>query len=86
MHTLELKAGTTYVLDMESKAFDTFLILENAGGARLAENDDIDAKNLDSRIIHTAQTTGTYRIIATAYTAGATGPYVLRIRELVKKK
>ena len=85
-HALEMKAGTTYVLDMESPAFDTFLILEDANGSPVAWNDDISHTNLNSRVIYTAPTTGTYRLIATCYRPGAKGAYVLRIRQVVDKK
>jgi len=85
-HPVEMKAGRTYVLDLESKAFDTLMILEDADGTLLAENDDISAANLNSRIIFTAQRTATYRVIATAFTLGSTGSYVVRIRELVREK
>jgi len=86
MHDVEMKAGKIYVLDLESKAFDTYLTIEDRDGARMAVNDDISAKNLNSRIIFTAPTTETFRIIASAYVAGATGSYVVRIREVVEKK
>jgi serine/threonine protein kinase/tetratricopeptide (TPR) repeat protein len=84
-HPVEMKAGRTYVFDLESKAFDTFLVLEDGKGSRLAQNDDINFANPNSRIIYTAQTSGTYRIIATSSSPAGAGPYVLRIRELMEK-
>jgi len=86
MHDVEMKAGKTYVLDMNSKAFDTVLTVTDHEGTNLADNDDITAHNLNSRILFTAPATATYRLIAAAYTAGATGAYVVRIRELVEQK
>jgi hypothetical protein len=85
VHILEMKAGTTYVLDLESKAFDPVLKLEDAKGTKLAENDDISPSNLNSRILYVATRGGSYRVIATSFRPGAVGPYILRIRELARK-
>jgi tetratricopeptide (TPR) repeat protein len=85
MHPLTLQAGKTYLLDLESKAFDPFLILEDEEGSKLAENDDISPTNLNARVIYSPELSGTYRVIATSYQQRGTGPYVLRIRELVQE-
>jgi tetratricopeptide (TPR) repeat protein len=85
VHLVNLQAGKTYVLDLESTAFDTFLKVEDPDGANLlAKNDDIvPGLDLNSRIIFQPPTSGTFRVLATAYNSGDTGPYVLRIRELL---
>jgi hypothetical protein len=89
-YPVELKAGTTYVLDLESAAFDTYLVLADAHDSVVAQNDDITGGRLNSRLIYTAPTTATYRVMATFFGAGtgpiARGAYVLRIRELVESK
>jgi tetratricopeptide (TPR) repeat protein len=85
VHEMKLKAGTTYVIDLESKAFDTFLRLEDAQGKKLVENDDITPGiDLNSRLIFTPPTDGTYRIIASAFNQSGAGAYTLTIREFVK--
>jgi serine/threonine protein kinase/tetratricopeptide (TPR) repeat protein len=85
VHDVEMQAGKTYVLDLESKAFDPVLIVEDRAGSCLAENNDISyPTNLNSRIIFTPPASGKYRVIATAFQPGTTGAYVLRIRQLLK--
>jgi hypothetical protein len=86
VHRVDMQAGRTYVLDLESQAFYPVLVVEDPKGARLAENDDISPQNPNSRVILTAPASGSYRVIATAFQRGATGAYVLRIRRLVKPK
>ena len=81
-----MSAGNTYVMDMTSKDFDTYLRLETAQRKVLAENDDIAPDNLNSRIIFAPKEDGLYRIVATSYQQLGTGAYVLRIRELQRKK
>jgi len=86
LHRTEMKAGKTYVLDLQSSTFDTVLTVEDQDGIWLAENDDIIPSNLNSRIIFTAPATGSYRLITTPYAPGMTGAFVVRIRELVEQK
>jgi hypothetical protein len=81
-HEWKLVAGRTYVLDLESAAFDAFLKLESPAGKLLAEKDDIvPGVNRNSRLIFTAPQDGVYRIVATSFEQSGTGPYTLRIRE-----
>ena len=86
VHEVKLSAGNTYVIDMASKEFDTYLRLETANKKILTENDDIAPDNLNSRIIFTPKEDGLYRIIATSYQQRARGAYTLTIREFRRKK
>jgi hypothetical protein len=86
VHQHKLVAGCTYVIGLESTAFDTFLKLQDADGALIDENDDISADNRNSRLIFTAPADGVYRIVATSFQQAGTGPYTLRIREFVAVK
>lgn len=73
---------TTYVLDLESPAFDAFLILEDAAGKKLSEHDDITpGVNTNSRLIFEAPADGVYRIVATSFEQRGAGAYTLTIRE-----
>jgi tetratricopeptide (TPR) repeat protein/serine/threonine protein kinase len=81
-HEWKLVAGRTYVFDLESTAFDTFLKLHDPQGKLLAENDDISpGVNLNSRLIFTAPADGAYRLVATSFEQAGVGPYTLRVRE-----
>ena len=79
--TVTLEAGKTYQIDHKSRAFDAFLYLEGPGGALLAQNDD-GGGQLNSRIIHKASKTGTYRLIAASLGGNAVGPFSLTVRVL----
>ncbi len=82
VHEFKMVEGRTYVLDLESAAFDTFLILEDAAGKKLAEDDDIiEGVNTNSRLVFVAPTGGVYRLVATAFEQRGAGPYTLTIRE-----
>ena len=84
-HDVKLLAGRTYVIDLESTAFDTFLVVLDAKGTKLAENDDIEPIfNLNSRLTFTPKTGGVYRLVASAFENSGVGPYTLTIREFVK--
>jgi tetratricopeptide (TPR) repeat protein/tRNA A-37 threonylcarbamoyl transferase component Bud32 len=87
VHEVLMQAGKTYVFDLESTAFDTFLRLEDAKGQKMAENNDIESGVCqNSRIVFPATTDGAYRLVATAFQGQGMGAYVLRIREFTIKK
>jgi tetratricopeptide (TPR) repeat protein len=86
VHEIKMTAGKTYMIDMESKAFDTFLKLEDPQGKLLAENDDISETNQNSRIVFTAPADGAYRIVATSFQRRGIGPYTLTVREFKGNK
>jgi len=96
VHDLKLTAGNTYVINMESKEFDTYLRLEDAKKKVLAENDDIEepgvrgqesgVRNLNSRLIFTPKEDAVYRLIATSFEQRGAGAYTLTIREFAAKK
>jgi hypothetical protein len=81
-----MTAGKTYMIDMSSAQFDTYLRLEDDKGKVMAENDDISPENLNSRIIFNCKEGGNYRIVATSYRQAGRGAYVLTIREFPAKK
>lgn len=76
---VELKADTTYQIDMKSGDVDAFLTLESPDGKRLAFNDDFGG-SLDSRIEYRPTASGTYRIIATSLSKRETGNFSLTIQ------
>jgi hypothetical protein len=78
-YTLLCYAGQRLEILMTSDVIDTYLVLQNPAGIRLAEDDD-SAGNLDSRIVFTAPIDGLYTIIATSYSLQE-GPYELLVRE-----
>lgn len=81
LHTwrFEGRRGDHVLLDLESDAFDTFLILRGPGGFH-EENDDIDlgGGNLNSRVRAVLPADGEYRVEVTTYSAATVGAYRLR--------
>ena len=79
---LEVKAGTTYTIDLSSRAFDAFLRLENSKQKKLADDDDGASKNsTDARIVYQAERNETLTIVATTFGPDQTGQFKLTVRE-----
>jgi hypothetical protein len=85
-YPLKMNAGKTYMIDMSSAQFDTYLRLEDDKGKVLAEDDDISDENLNSRIIFNCKEDGNYRIVATSFQQAGRGTYVVTIREFQSKR
>jgi Ca2+-binding EF-hand superfamily protein len=78
---VKLEAGRTYQFDHMSKAFDAYLFLEDPDGVILAQDDD-GGEGTNSRIIHKAETSGTYHLVATSLSGRGLGNFVLSVRAL----
>ncbi len=76
---VNLTAGVSYTFDLgptgAGDVSDTYLRLRSGAGVLIAENDDISASNLYSRIIFTATTTGVHFLDAGAFSDGFSGNY-----------
>ncbi len=79
-HVLQAIAGRTYSIELSSSTFDTYLNLLATGATILASDND-GGGGTNSRIIYRATSTRTLRIQATSNFTGATGSYVLSLRE-----
>jgi hypothetical protein len=80
VYNMRMTQGKTYVIDLKSRQFDSFLRLEDSGSRQLAQDDD-SGGNLDARITFRCQRSGTYRVFATSMGGNARGAYTLSIRE-----
>jgi len=78
-YVFEGRAGDSITIDLTSDAYDTFLIVQDAAGRSLAENDDF-GDGLNSHLVFQVPATGRYRIVATVFDAGSTGAFRLRLR------
>ncbi|MEL6325966.1 MAG: trypsin-like peptidase domain-containing protein [Cyanobacteria bacterium J06626_23] len=74
----EGQAGQRVVISMVSDEFDTFLLLLDESGERLAQNDDASGTS-NAEIVLTLPRTGAYRVIANAYDASGRGQYQLTV-------
>jgi hypothetical protein len=78
IHTVTLKKGQSYKIDMAGIGFDAYLRLEDNDGKELAEDDD-SGGNLDAQIIFNCPKDGEYKIYCTCF-ATAGGKYVLTVK------
>lgn len=77
---VEALAGQTLVARLGSETFDTYLIIKSPTGEQ-EDNDDCSPGDLTRSCVQfVADADGTYRIIATSFRPGETGPFVLGVR------
>ncbi len=83
-YAIILEAGTTYLFEMKGVASgvgtveDTVLALFDADGNEVAFNDD-GGLDLESRIVFTPDSNGTYYLLASAYSADELGSYEVSV-------
>ncbi len=82
-YAVKLHKGKTYVIDMVSTDFDTYLRLETAKGETLAEDDD-SGGDLNAQIVFSPEADAEYKLVATRFADGS-GTYTLKVRELSYK-
>lgn len=86
IYMVKLQKGKTYVIDMASVDFDTYLRLENTKGDQVAEDDDSGGgiNGLDAQIVYTPEKDDAFKIVATRFAEG-TGNFTLTVREVTYK-
>lgn len=75
---MSFRAGQRIQLDLQSTAFDTYLIVRAPSGAQ-QDNDDVQSGNTNSALSYTVTEDGPHRIMVTSYRPGETGAYTLRV-------
>lgn len=87
VHTVNLNAGVTYTVDVESgngstgpEFFDVWLRIEDSMGRTILNNDD-GGEGFNSRATFRPTASGTYRMVVTSYRQNATGAYTLKVRQ-----
>jgi tetratricopeptide (TPR) repeat protein len=81
VHEFPVRTGKKYGIDMESSAFDSYLIVQDASGKEVARDDD-SGGGLNARLVLAPTKTATYRVNTTSFRRLAEGAYSLIIREL----
>lgn len=77
-HVFHGQAGQIVKITLESDEFDTYLLLEDALGERIAENDD-GGSGTNSEMVVQLPSDGHYHILANAYAEAGRGDYRLTI-------
>jgi hypothetical protein len=83
VYKVKLLKGRTYVVDMRSEAFDTFLRLTDAKDQQLADDDD-GGEGTDSQIVFSPTKDEEYKIYATTFDGGL-GQFTLKVSQLAYK-
>jgi serine protease Do len=76
----EGQAGQQVTISLNSSEFDTYLILVDSTGERLAENDDRGSNTTNSEIVFTLPRTDRYRVIINSYDETGRGAYALTVQ------
>jgi hypothetical protein len=72
-------AGQTVTISMESSQFDTYLIVLDANGQRVAEHDDTSIDDTNALIEMTLPSTGLYQVMANGHDESEAGEYFLQV-------
>ncbi len=84
LYRVELHGGKTYVIDLESTAFDAYLTLSDATLRQLASDDDSGGKR-NARIRFECKDDGTYYLAATGL-GHPEGAFRLKMRGPIERK
>jgi hypothetical protein len=79
VYGVNLNAGDQLSVDLNSAAFDPYLVILTPDGQGF-ENDDWEGSRSHSRIAISAGQTGPYAILVTSYLPGATGAYEVAVQ------
>lgn len=79
LHSLEGTQGQSWTITLESDDFDTYLAIMDTDNNILAQNDDLDANNTNSRLTINLPEDGMYYIIVNSYDPLGKGSYRLQV-------
>ena len=80
---VKLSAGVNYAIELKSADFDAYLILEDAQGKKLAEDND-SGGNTNAKIVFRAPRDEAYRIVVLSFNGNETGNYTLTVRKIAE--
>jgi hypothetical protein len=80
IYSVQLKAGETYTIDLESATMDSYLYLFDSKN-KLLDQDDDTGGDLNSRITYRATADGVYHILASTLDGDETGEFTLKVRK-----
>jgi Bacterial pre-peptidase C-terminal domain len=80
VYSVELKAGETYTINLDSPTMDSYLYLFDSKNKLHAQDDD-SGGDVNSQITFRATADGVYHIIATSLDGTETGEFTLKVRK-----
>jgi hypothetical protein len=76
-YAFDVEQPGTFTIQMQSTRLDSFLVVTTPTGERLQNDDSGGTRDASLELVATE--TGEYRVVATSYRAGETGPYELKV-------
>ena len=78
-YPIEGKAGESFMINLKSDEFDTFVAVVDSSGKTIGENDDISQSDSNSQIEITLPADGVYNVIVNTYDENGMGEYILTV-------
>jgi len=75
------QVGQEITITLESTEFDTYLILLDADGNLLVQNDDADTTTTNARLNFVLPKNGQYTVVANVYDSSGRGSYLLTVTD-----
>ena len=83
VYRIDASAGETYVIDLHSDHFDTYLSVRGIENSKLElDNDDHDGSTRHSQVQLTTEDASAFEVSVTSYESGESGAYRLTIQPL----
>ncbi len=79
VYSFEGRQGQSVTIRLESRDFDTYLILVDPDEKPIGENDDAADRDSNSTLTVTLPKNGTYQVVVNSYEGGGEGAYALRV-------
>jgi hypothetical protein len=80
VYSVQLNAGQTYTIDLESQTLDSYLYLFDGKSTLLGQDDD-SGGDLNARITFRVERDGVFHILATTLDGNDTGEFTLKVRK-----
>jgi hypothetical protein len=80
IYSIQVKAGETYTIDLESPTIDSYLYLFDGKSKLLAQDDD-SGGDVNSRITYRATADGVLHLLASSLDGTETGEFTLKVRK-----
>ena len=79
-HQFQGRRGQQVTILMESREFDTYLLLVGPDGQLIDQNDDAASGSTNSQLTVSLPSDGTYTVVANAYDSDGRGRYTITVR------